>query len=101
MTTIAMIDPDDPQHSDALERALADALAPIDPGAPRRKAIRERLFERARAHGANERRYGTVLAEQGEWKKLSAGVRAKTLCRDAGSRSLLLEVKQDAVLPPH
>lgn len=63
--------------------------------------MRERLLERAHEHRQIERGYTTVFAEQGEWQNLFAGVRAKALCRDPGSRSFLLELKQGVVLPPH
>ncbi len=97
----SMIDPDDPQGSAALQRVLAEGLAPVDPHGPRRIAMRERLLERAHLHAQIERSYLTILAEQGEWQNLSAGIRAKALCRDPASRSFLLELKQGAMLPPH
>lgn len=97
---IPPLDPEDSRSSD-LEQALAGALAPVEPDPARAGAMRGRLLQRARAsRGAGEGLIN-VRRDDGEWRALVKGVRVKTLCEGAGSRSVLVELEPGAALPTH
>jgi quercetin dioxygenase-like cupin family protein len=92
------LDPEDPRSSE-LEKALAGALAPVEPDPARAAAMRGRLIERARASRGEG--FVNVRRDDGEWRPLVKGVRVKTLCEGAGSRSVLVELEPGAALPTH
>jgi quercetin dioxygenase-like cupin family protein len=94
------IDPEEPRSSE-LEAALAEALAPIEPGSARGGAMRGRLLERARASRAAGEGFVNVRRDEGEWRALVAGVRVKILREGARSRSVLVELEPGASLPTH
>jgi len=98
---ILTADPEDPRNIEIVERALAEALAPIAPDEVRSTALRARLIRRARASRAAEERFINVRRDEGEWRPLVKGVRVKTLCAGARSRSVLVELDAGAALPTH
>lgn len=97
---IAPLDLEDPGNAE-LEQALAEALAPIAPDEVRGTALRARLIGRARASRAAEESFINLRRDEGEWHPLVKGVRVKTLCEAAHSRSVLVELASGASLPIH
>ena len=94
-------DPDEANNADAVERALAEALAPIAPDDARTRALRARLIQRAGASRAADERFINVRREDGEWRALVKGVRIKMLWEGARSRSVLVKLEAGAALPTH
>tara|TARA_R110002049_G_scaffold95745_3_gene235107 strand:+ start:242 stop:1039 length:798 start_codon:yes stop_codon:yes gene_type:complete len=75
--------------------ALGDSPPPADSG------MRERLLARAAASRARHAGQRTVRTNNGAWRTLKAGVRAKTLYDGAHGSSVLIELAPGASLPPH
>lgn len=94
-------DADEANNAEAVERALAEALAPIAPDDARTRALRARLIQRAGASRIADERFINVRREDGEWRALVKGVRIKMLWEGARSRSVLVELEAGAALPTH
>jgi quercetin dioxygenase-like cupin family protein len=94
-------DPDDAKDASALENLLAGGLTPIAPAPERAAQMRARLLDRARRSRTADQRFITVHREEGDWRPLTRGVRAKMLCQGKRSRSVLVELEPGAALPTH
>lgn len=93
------LDPDNPQHAEKVESALLEGLASLQPSTQQRAKIRAQLFQRIHASTAAESARITVRSDQGQWRKIRPGVRAKTLNKN--SRAFLLDLEPGASLPMH
>ncbi|MBX3615953.1 cupin domain-containing protein [Nitrosomonas sp.] len=93
------LDPQDPQRAGAIESTLLEGLEPLQPTTQQRSNIREQLFKRIHASAAAESMRITVRRDQGRWRKIRSGVRAKLL--DQNSRAFLLDIDPGASLPAH
>ncbi|MBS0484072.1 MAG: cupin domain-containing protein [Proteobacteria bacterium] len=93
------LDPDNPQHAEKAEAALLAGLEPAQPSDQQRAKIRARLFQRIHASAAAESARITVRSDQGRWRKILPGVRAKLL--DQNNRVFLLDIEPGASLPMH
>ena len=93
------LDPDNPQHADKVEAALLEGLEPAQPSDQQRAKIRAQLFQRIHASTAAEAPRVTIRSDQGQWRKILPGVRAKTL--DQHNRAFLLDIEPGASLPMH
>jgi quercetin dioxygenase-like cupin family protein len=93
------LDPEEPETVQAVQDALALALAPAPLPEARQEAIRRRLMERVRASLHTGRQFIHVPLAEGEWRQLLPGVRAKTLSAD--QRAVLLDLDPGASLPVH
>lgn len=93
------LDPDNPQHADKVEAALLEGLEPSQPSDQQRAKIRAQLFQRIHASAAAEAPRVTIRSDQGKWRKILPGVRAKTL--DRHNRAFLLDIEPGASLPMH
>jgi quercetin dioxygenase-like cupin family protein len=81
-----------------IEAALAVALNPVEPAAPRAAAIRARLLDRVHRDG---RRFVTVRTAEGEWVPLAPDIAVKVLDDDGAMQSFLLRLDPGARLPAH
>ncbi|MER0202877.1 MAG: hypothetical protein DU480_03270 [Nitrosomonas sp.] len=93
------LDPDNPQHADKVEAALLEGLEPAPPSDQQRAEIRAQLFQRIHTSAAAEASRVTIRSDQGQWRKILPGVRAKTL--DQHNRAFLLDIEPGASLPMH
>ncbi len=93
------LDPDNPDATQAVESALLQGLEPLAPSPAQRSGIRTRIFRRIHASIATEAERITIRSEQGIWRTLNPGVRAKTL--DAIHRTFILDLAPGASLPMH
>ncbi|MBK6972930.1 MAG: cupin domain-containing protein [Sterolibacteriaceae bacterium] len=99
--TVLPSDLDDSRNVESVESALAEALTPISPDGLRTSALRARLMQRARASRAGEEQFVNVRRDEGEWRPLAKGVRAKMLCEGKRAHSVLVELDAGAALPTH
>ena len=93
------LDPADSEQAQKIESALLEGLEPLQPSAQQRSKIRAQLFQRIHASSAAESPRITVRSDQGQWRKIRPGVRAKTL--DKNTRAFLLDIAPGASLPMH
>lgn len=93
------LDPEDPVLAQEVESALLEGLEPLQPDPQQRSSIRARLFKRTHASIAAESPRLTVRSEQGDWRKIRSGVRAKIL--DKNARAFILDLAPGASLPMH
>lgn len=84
-----------------LTAMLCQALASHEVPLPDRPALRARLLSRAGASHAAETGWITVRPQDGAWRDVKSGVRAKTLWTGAHSSSILIEMQPGASLPMH
>jgi quercetin dioxygenase-like cupin family protein len=78
--------------------ALAVATLPESPSPEATNRMREALFQRVHAPGAD---YLFVHSHQGEWVSLLPGVELKLLRDDANSRSFFIRMAPGSRIPPH
>lgn len=88
------LDPDNPQDAEKVESALLEGMASLQPSTQQRAKIRAQLFQRIHASTAAESARITVRSDQGQWRKIRSGVRAKML--DKHSQSALIRIAADA-----
>lgn len=93
------LDPDNPDATKAVESALLQGLDPLPPSPAQRTDLRTRIFQRIHTSVDTEAERITIRSEQGSWRTLSPGVRAKTL--DAVHRTFILDLAPGASLPMH
>lgn len=93
------LDSENPQHAEKVESALLEGLTSLQPSVQQRSKIRTQLFQRIHASITAESSRITIRSEQGNWRKIRPGVRAKTL--DKNSRAFLLDIAPGASLPTH
>jgi quercetin dioxygenase-like cupin family protein len=93
------LDPDDPQRADTIESVLLNGLEPLQPSTKQRVNIRQRLMQRIQTSVSAESSRITIRSDQGNWRQIRPGVRAKTL--DPGIRAFLLDLEPGASLPMH
>ncbi len=94
-----LLDSDNPQQSENIESHLLQELEPLQPSTQQRSKIRAQLFKRIHDSAAKESLRITVRSDQGQWRKISSGVRAKSLHQN--SRAFLLDIEPGASLPMH
>jgi len=93
------LDPTDSEQAQKIESALLEGLEPLQPSAQQRSKIRAQLFQRIHASIVAESPRVTVRSDQGQWRKIRPGVRAKML--DKNTRAFLLDIAPGASLPMH
>ena len=93
------LDPEDPALTQKIEAALLEALEPVQPSTQQRSKIRAQLFQRIHASVTTESQRITIRSEQGHWRKIRSGIRAKIL--DKSNRAFLLDIEPGASLPMH
>ena len=93
------LDPDDPQRAENVETALLEGLEPLQPSKEQRVNVRQRLLQRVQASVIAESSRITIRSDQGNWRQIRPGVRAKTL--DPDIRAFLLDLEPGASLPMH
>lgn len=93
------LDPQDPQRAEAIESTLLEGLEPLQPAPEQRSNIRRQLFQRIHASVTAESMRITVCHNQGQWRKIRPGVRAKLL--DQSIRAFLLDIDPGGSLPMH
>ena len=93
------LDPADSEQAQKVESALLEGLEPLQTSAQQRSKIRAQLFQRIHASIAAESPRITVRSDQGQWRKIRPGVRAKML--DKNTRAFLLDIAPGASLPMH
>lgn len=93
------LDPENLQDAEKVEFALLEGLASLQPSPQQRSKIRAQLFQRIHASVAAESARITVRSDQGQWRKIRPGVRAKIL--DKKTRAFILDISPGASLPMH
>ncbi len=93
------LDPENLEQAQKIESALLEGLDSLSPSSQQRAKIRTRLFQRVHASITAESSRITVRSEQGDWRKILPGIRAKTL--DEHARAFILDIAPGASLPMH
>ncbi len=99
MKTRYPLDSEDQQQAEAVESALSEGLTPIQPDLQQRARMHARLFSRVQNSLAAESTRITVRHDEGHWRNIRPGVRAKTLSKD--HRAFILDLAPGASLPMH
>lgn len=91
----------DESSENELNLLLCDGLAPVDLQPAEHAGLRSRLLRRV---GDSVRRHAplqTVRQDDGTWRAIKAGIRAKTLWEGPQGASVLIELSPAATLPVH
>jgi anti-sigma factor ChrR (cupin superfamily) len=88
--------------------AIGAALAPVEPSAARRDALRARILARTHAPAASRDSLParasdsvTIRARDGGWIDLAPGIHAKLLFTDGRAESYLARLDPGTVIPAH
>jgi quercetin dioxygenase-like cupin family protein len=79
---------------------LAVGVTPIEPPAAISGALRKRLLNRIAQSAAANKNFETVRLDDGDWRELAAGVRARTQHADAAGQTTLIQLAAGAVWRP-
>lgn len=86
-----------PAGAVGLMPTLAVGVTPIEPSASVEAGLRERLLTRVARSAAANRGFETVRLNDGVWRELAPGVRARSQHADAASQTTLIELAPGAV----
>jgi hypothetical protein len=89
-----------PSAAIGLLPVLAVGVSPIDPPAEIAGALRKRLLDRVAHSAAVNKDFETVRLNDGEWRELSPGVRARTQHVDSAGQATVIELSAGAVWWP-
>jgi quercetin dioxygenase-like cupin family protein len=81
-----------------LTGAIASDLLPTTPAPEVASRIKEKLLGKIKAAETNHR---FMFADQGDWRTIASGVQVKVLRQEADSRSVLVKMAANSVLPAH
>ena len=85
-----------PVLNDEISAAIASKIMPTTPAPEVALRIKTKLMQRVQADS-----HEFVFANQGEWKTLLDGVQIKLLHKDFATKSFLLKLAANAVIPAH
>lgn len=91
-------DKQNPELAPEIIGAIASDLLPTIPAPEVASRIKDKLLSRIKAAEGNHR---FVLANQGDWQTIAQGVQVKVLRQVESSRSLLIKMAANSVLPAH
>lgn len=93
-------EPFDPEDENAMvERALSEALPPVELPPARSAPLRERLLARVARASEAAKGFIRVRLSDAQWHRILPGVRIRRL--DAGHRAVMIELAPGAALPVH
>ena len=85
-----------PVLNDEISAAIASKIMPTTPAPEVALRIKTKLMQRVQADT-----HAFVFANQGEWKTLFDGVQIKLLHKDLATKSFLLKLAANAIIPAH